>query len=100
MTNLWTEIQQAKDAGSFQMMRMQDGNIIFLSVGASTAKVFVTPRLDTPASFVECGSFPIQKRTASTREQETITLNELRAAIGWPSSASELRQTLKGVDLQ
>lgn len=95
LTNLWTEIQQSKDAGSFQMMRMKDGNIIFLSVGADTAKVFVTPRLDNPASFVEYASFPIQQRTASAREQETITLNELRAAIGWPSSASALRQQLQ-----
>jgi hypothetical protein len=77
------------------MMRMKDGNIIFLSVGADTAKVFVTPRLDNPASFVEYASFPIQKRTPSAREQEAITLNELRSAIGWPSSASELRQKLQ-----
>jgi hypothetical protein len=93
--NLWTEIEQSKGAGSFQMMRMKDGNIIFLSVGADTAKVFVTPRLDSPDSFTEYASFPIQKRTSSTREQESITLNELRSAIGWPSSASELRQKLK-----
>lgn len=92
--NLWTEIQQTKGAGSSQMMRMKDGNIIFLSVGSDTAKVFVTPRLDNPTSFVEYASFAIQKRTASAREQEAITLNELRSTIGWPSSANELRQKL------
>lgn len=96
--NLWTEIEQSKGAGSFQMMRMKDGNIIFLSVGADTAKIFVTPRLDHPTSFVEFASFPIQKRTASSREQETITLNELRSAIGRPNSASELRQKLENVN--
>lgn len=100
ITNLWTEIQQSKEGGSFQMMRMADGNIIFLSIAADTAKVFVTPRLDNPASFVEYASFPIQKLIASTREQQTITLDELRAAVGWPTSASELRQTLENVNLQ
>jgi hypothetical protein len=93
--NLWTEIEQAKDGGSFQMMRMKDGNIIFLSIGSDTAKVFVTPRLDAVESFVEYASFPIQKRTKPCPEQQAIALNELRAAIGWPDSISELRQQLQ-----
>src|SRR6266850_2748593 len=41
--NMWTEPHHTKDGGSFQRMRLEDGNIVFLSVSIMTVKVFVTP---------------------------------------------------------
>jgi hypothetical protein len=66
MPNLWTEIQQVQGAGSTQLMRMEDGNIVFLSVGLDTAKVFITPQLDSTLSFSEVASFPISRCEGET----------------------------------
>src|SRR5690242_1594449 len=57
--NFWTGVQHIKNGGSRQIMKMEDGNFIFLSLGLDTAKVFFTPRLDSIESFTELASFPI-----------------------------------------
>ena len=79
------------------MMRMEDGNIILLSVGLDTTKVFVTPRLDSIASFTELASFPFSRLHKDRRAKEDAILYELRKAIGWPKSTDDLRQTLSGL---
>lgn len=93
--NIWTEIQEVKDAGSIQRMRMEDGNFILLSAGLDTMKVFVSPRLDSIESLVELASFPLVQTHESRREQEKIGLNQLRTAVGWPKSIDELRHKLE-----
>jgi hypothetical protein len=99
MPNLWTEIQQVKDAGLIQMMRMEDGKIIFLSIGLDTAKVFLAESLDSPSSFKELASFPLN--AAAIRQNRRATgeamLNQLRTAIGWPKSYSELKQSVERI---
>ena len=79
------------------MMRMEDGNFILMSVGADTAKVFVSPRLDSIESFIELASFPLGHFHEDRREQEKLILNQLRAAIGWPKSITGLRHKLQNV---
>ena len=92
--NLWTEIQHVKDRGSNQMMKMEDGEIILLSVGLDTTKVFVTPRLDSVESFSEVASFPMARLGDKQHIEGEVILKKLRTAIGWPKSVNQLRQTL------
>src|SRR5207253_771415 len=91
MANLWTEVQHVKNGGSSQMMRMEDANIILLSVGLDTTKVFTTPRLDSVESFSELASFPIQRLHKNPHDEGEVILKTLRTAIGWPKSVDELR---------
>ncbi len=97
MPNLWTEIQHVKGGGSSQMMKIDDGNIILMSVGLDTTKVFVTPRLDSLESFTEIASFPIRRSRRNFHSEGEAILNELRKAIGWPKTVEELRQTLSSL---
>jgi hypothetical protein len=95
MASVWTPIQQVKNAGSTQTMRMDDGNFIMLSVGYDTTRIFFTPRFDSVESFVEVASFPIGDISKNRREAEEAILNRLRARIGWPKSTAELRAKIE-----
>jgi hypothetical protein len=94
---MWTEVAHEKYGGAWQMMRMEDGNFIFLSVGLTTAKVFVKPTLDSPASHNELASFPIIGLQEDRRAQSEVILKQLRTAIGWPKSINELRHNLENM---
>jgi len=102
-SNFWTEVQHNQEGGASQVMRMQDGNYIILSIGASTAKVLLTPELTPDAlnAIRELASFPLVNedlRLKLSRQQrmkaEELSLELLRRAIGWPKSVEELRQIL------
>jgi hypothetical protein len=97
MANLWTEIQRVKDGGATQMMKMEDGNIILLSVGAATTKIFVAPNLDSIGSFTEIGCFPLRSLNVFPHVAEDA-LNKLRPAIGWPKSIDELRVSVSKIE--
>jgi hypothetical protein len=105
--HMWTEAHHNKDGGgSFQRMRLQDGNIVFVSVGVGTVKVFVMPLEATdPTQFTELKEFalahgwsrfelPSKRRFA----EDLLILNHLRSAIAWPASVDELSATLRGMD--
>lgn len=104
---MWTEAHHTKDAGgSFQRMRLQDGNIVFVSVGIGTAKVFVMPLEATdPTQFTELKEsalanglsrfeLPSRRRFA----EDLLILNHLRRAIAWPASVDEVSATLHEID--
>jgi len=93
--NVWTEIQQVRNAGSIQRMRMRDGNFILLSVGYDTVKVMVSPTLASIESFTELASFGIGPSQRNRRQQEASILNDLRKKIGFPKSLNELSQKLQ-----
>jgi hypothetical protein len=56
---MWTEPHHSKDGGSFQLMRLRDGNFALISVGLTTVKVFVTPERTDMARCRELKDFPL-----------------------------------------
>ncbi len=87
-------------------MRMPDGNIVMLSIGVTTAKVFVMPELSNTASIAEIASFDLSdpaERSAMPRSQRRKVdeglLERMRKLIAWPKSVDELRQTLANLSL-
>jgi hypothetical protein len=95
--NVWTEINNVEDFGEMQMMKMEDGNIIFMSVGLDTTKVFVASNLESLESFSELASYSILPTGDRRRRGEGI-LQRLRATVGFPKSIEELRRNLKNID--
>ena len=103
--HFWTEANHVDDdGGASQFMRMPDGNIVMLSIGITTAKVFVTPEITNTPRFTEMASFDLPDATERfamqrnhRRSVDEALLNRMRKAIAWPKSVDELRQTL--VDL-
>ena len=93
--NIWSEINHVENFGETQMMRMEDGNIIFLSVGLDTTKVFVAANLESLSSFIELASFPITPTSQDRRKSGDAILNQLRKAIAWPKTIDELKQNIR-----
>jgi hypothetical protein len=89
--NLWTEIERVKQGGSTQMMRIKDGNFIRLNVDDDSARVLVSPQLDSKESFTELASFPVRPSDKRRRQQQAAILDDLRRQIGFPESVGELR---------
>ena len=103
--HMWTEVHRAHDGGSFQTMRLNDGNFVWVSVGLTTLKVFVTPSMTDAAQFKELRTFellngamrfslPPERRDA----EDLLLLERLRRAIAWPASAEQLGATLTAMD--
>jgi hypothetical protein len=99
---IWTEIQHVQGGGAKQVMRMEDGNFVLLSVGITTVIVFVTPKLGDQTHMIDLASFQAKdplERTQLAREdrrpEDERMLNHLRTAIGFPKSSEELRRTLQ-----
>lgn len=104
--NFWTDIEHIEKGGAIEMMRMEDGQFIILSVGMYTAKVFVRPKLDPTVSRIELASFPISGildrmdiSREKRRDEDELILNHLRKAIGWPKSIDELKQKLDTLEI-
>jgi hypothetical protein len=105
--NIWTEAHHTKDGGSVQRMRLKDGNIVFISVGITTVKVFVTPlEVSDLTQFRELKEFALANglwrqmmMTPDKRyAEDLLLLNHLRRAIAWPASVDELSAALHGID--
>jgi len=104
--NMWTEPHHTKDGGSFQRMRLEDGNIVFLSVSIMTVKVFVTPlEVSDLTQFRELKEFELANRLSRIElapkkryAEDLLLLSHLRRAIGWPMSVDELSNVLHGID--
>lgn len=103
----WTEVHHSDAGGSFQRMRLDDDNIVVLSVGLATVKVFVTPLQPTnQGDFRELREFAIkngmERHTKFTSAQrntnDLLLLEHLRRAIGWPTTVHELSDTLNRMD--
>jgi len=99
--NFWTETQHVKDGGAREMMLMEDGNFVMLSVGITTLKIFVTPTLSSADAFVEIAGFGLQNASdrpsmprEARRDQDEELLTNLRKTIGFPKSVAELRDTI------
>ena len=105
-SNMWTEAHHNEDGGSFQRMRLEDGNVVFVSIGIATVQVFVTPlKVTDLKQFVKIREFVLTN--AMQRQmmmmmmtpseccaENLLLLNHLRRAIAWPKSVDELRSTL------
>ncbi len=103
--NLWTEPHHLGDKGSYQTMRLKDGNFVMISVGLSTIKVLVAPRLTEPADFTEvkefslpCGPERLRMSHKSRHAEDLLLLDRVRRAISWPSSAHEMAGRLNTID--
>ena len=103
--NFWTDPEHPENGGAIEMMRMEDGQFIILSVGMDTAKVFVRPKLDPTVSRIELASFQIPgflNRMDISREkrrnEDELILNQLRKVIGWPKSIDELKHKLEKME--
>jgi hypothetical protein len=102
-SNIWTEAHHTDDGGSVQRMRLEDGNVVFISIGIATVKVFVTPlKVTDSAQFIELREFVLtnglERHSMMTRDErnaeDLLLLNHLRRAIAWPKSIDNLRATL------
>jgi TPR repeat protein len=100
--NIWTDIEHIEKGGAIEMMRMEDGQFILLSIGTATAKVFVRSKLDHTVSPIELASLPIPEflnrmdiSREKRRDEDESILNQLRKVIGWPKSIDELKQKLE-----
>jgi hypothetical protein len=106
MDNFWTDVEHGDEAGgASQIMRLEDGNFVFLSVGVTTVRVFVTSGLERPDQFAEVASFEtphVEARQADPhverRSENELILSRLRKAIGWPKSTQELSTALATID--
>lgn len=99
--NLWTEVHHTKDKGSYQTMRLKDGNFVFVSVGLNTIKVFVAPKLTKPADLIEIKEFNLPNGLERLRwldktrhAEDLLLLDRVRRAIAWPNSSDELAARL------
>ena len=93
--NLWTAIERGGHGCFSQMMRMEDGNFILLSVELDTTRVLVGPRFDSVESFTEVVSLPASHSHKSRSQEKAAILSELRKQIGFPRSVTELRDKSK-----
>ena len=105
--HVWTEAHHTDDGGSFQRMRLGDDNVVFLSVGIATVKVFVTPlQLTNQTEFKEVREFALTNglerhammTPAERYADDLLLLDHLRRAIAWPTSVHELSDTLNRMD--
>jgi hypothetical protein len=97
--NFWTEPDHPQDAGSTQQMRLEDENIITISVSIETIKVFASPLVVTDISqFIELKSLSIKNGSQrlsllSYKEriaEDLLLLEKMRKAISWPKTLDEL----------
>jgi hypothetical protein len=102
---MWTEPHHSKDGGSFQLMRLRDGNFALISVGLTTVKVFVTPERTDMARCRELKGFPlhnglerIQWSAQDRHSEDLLLLDRMRRLIAWPTSEDELSATLDPMD--
>jgi hypothetical protein len=100
--NFWTDSEHPENGGAIQMMKMEDGQFIVLSIGVATAKIFVRSKLDFTVSPIEVASYPIARfldRMEISREkrrvEDKLMLTQLRKVIGWPKSCDELKRRLE-----
>jgi len=103
--NMWTEPRLAADGGSYQLMRLEDGNFVLISVGVTTLKVFVTPDQSDMTHYRELKEFALHNaadrfaRSAQQRHAEDLLfLERVRRAIAWPSSIGDLTSALQAID--
>jgi hypothetical protein len=103
--SIWTEIEHIPAGGSRQLIRMEDGNILLLSVGVTTVIVYVNPWLGgkhlDPGKSDQLALFmvkdPFQRTNLSRearRQEDEKMLDLLRKAVGFPKSTEELKRTL------
>jgi hypothetical protein len=104
-TNMWTEAHHTKDGGSHQMMRLNDGVFVFVSIGVTTAKVFVTPDITDASRYKEMKEFTLPNGllrldwSQEKRHAEDLKILErVRRTIAWPNSADELAHSLVAMD--
>jgi hypothetical protein len=102
---MWTEPHHTKDGGSFQLMRLRDGNFALISVGLTTIKVFVTPERTDMARCRELKDFPlhndlerVQWSAQDRHSEDLLHLDRMRRLIAWPTSEDELCATLDPMD--
>lgn len=97
--NFWTEPNHPQDAGSTQQMRLEDENIITISVSVETIKVFASPLVVRDISqFIELKSLSIKNGShrlslLSYKEriaEDLLLLEKMRKAISWPKTLDEL----------
>ena len=103
--NMWTEPHHAQDGGSLQLMRLKDGQFVLVSVGVSTAKVFVTPDRSDITQYRELQEFPlhsalerVSQSSQQRRAEDLLFLERVRRAISWPESVSDLASSLQSID--
>lgn len=103
--NMWTEAHHTKYGGSHQTMRLNDGVFVWVSIGVTTAKVFVTPDITDASRYKEVKEFvlpsgllrldwPQKKHHA----EDLQILERVRRTIAWPNSADELAHSLVTMD--
>jgi len=103
LKHTWTEVDHIENAGSSQTMRLPDGTFVFVSVGLTTTKLFVTPDLRDSTRYRELKTFSLSPdrpllSEAERRAQDELLLERVRRAIGWPNSEVELCATLGAID--
>jgi hypothetical protein len=103
--NMWTEAHHTSDGGSFQLMRLNDGNFVLISVGVTTVKVLVTPDRTDVARYRELKDFPLLKGLERAQwppqkrhSEDLLVLHRVRQVIAWPTSADELSAILDATD--
>ena len=103
--HMWTESHHANDGGSFELMRLPDDNLILVSVGVTTVKVFLTPDRADLASYRELKEFSlpnalerVQWSAQKRHSEDLLFLERVRRAIGWPTSGDDLAATLGRMD--
>ncbi len=104
-THMWTEAHHTNDGGSFELMRLTDDNLVLISVGVTTVKVFLAPDQTDMARYRELKEFPlpnglerVQWAPHERHSQDLLFLDRVRRTIGWPTSADQLTATLEGTD--
>ena len=92
--NVWTMVGPSMFGGANQMVRLEDGHLVYVSVGRSTAKVYVKKSLGSLAS-EKVASFRIRHLRQGGLPNAEAILGELRTAIGSPQSVADLRRSLE-----
>jgi hypothetical protein len=98
----WTEVRHVQEGGAVQVLKMGDGNYIYLSIGMEAVIVFVTPKIGDANQLTQLAAFPVKdrlSRTGLTRDERRIAdekmLEHLRKEVGWPKTTAELTRTLE-----
>ena len=103
--HMWTDPHHTNDGGSFELMRLNDDNLVLISVGVTTVKVFLTPDQTDISRYRELKDLPLPNGLERVHwpphkrhSEDLLFLERVRRAIGWPTSADELAVTLDGTD--
>lgn len=104
--NLWTEANHPREGGSIQRMRIDDENVVLISISIETIKIFISPLNITDLSqLIELKSIIIKNRaqrlSAMSRQdriaEDLLLLEKLRKAISWPNSLNSLRTNVNNI---